>query len=565
MRMTIATTGHPAPFGPALSGLERYRLIQKLEQEEGRSSWYAKLREADHEGQVGDADDAGGLEGRVRRRTEIERLLCVYAPPSGDIDDLSEAAARWGATVASESVGMRHPHILYTHDASASDPLCPLIALEFPDGGTLARLLDARGKVEPGECAQIVNGVGRALSWLHGRGIVHGNIRPTEVHFSVSGVPLIKPPWSDPWRERPESGPGAVALEVFDFAAMIWRMLTGRAPGPSVSRFPLPMVCPSTPRPVVDVLESALNDSPESRPDVREVVLAVTGAWESMPLPLRQAAYPEFVRRLPVENVSGSVHSKTQHTPLWGGIERVRAASRGRGGARISDRSKPTGEEKTRTVPDGQSFVKARVARSLPHGRFPASKRSLILAGAVAMAAGGAMLGSRWWVEEPQATNSLGHSQPSAEASDGLIPRPSGMEPAKSENGDEGQLTSEITSLFEARDRALRDADAEKIALYAERGGAVEQQDLKLIQELHTTKTRWPDLHSAVSDIQVEKVADERAEVVVTLTVTGWNGPTAQEPKPQHNEAGASSQRIRIGLGRATGSWKFSDVTPMGT
>lgn len=593
---------HQRPAEPCLSGLERYQLVQKLEQDSGRSQWYATIRRRPEAGASGSSAGEASYEAKVRKRAETERLLCVFAPPKGDVEALAEAAASWARRISDQCLAMRHPHLMHTHDVSATDPLCPFVAFEFPEGGSLSRLLAQQEKLPPSECAHVVMGVGRAVGWLHGQGHAHGSIRSSEVYFSRSGVVLLKPAWGEPWGTPAESTAPTRADDVLAFADMTWRMLTGRSPGPSATRFPLPMLCPTATQPVVEALEAGLHEEPASRPTIHEIVLAVGGAWEPRTPYLLRSAYPDFASRVPAVQELPSGGSGRADGNLRGRIDRLRAgAARDRDGGRTVR----IGAGPVRT---SDPAAKAGWKAHRSHGRFPASKRSVVIAGAIALAAGGATAGARWWSDahpgtgdgamsaesasvaaEASGPTTAGPSQAGRTPVGSTPPEPAAVSPTPAVSNPTGPAVGPspagptpvvsaaagpaagatdwegiVKTLFASRDQALRHRDDGRVGLYAE-AGELDRQDRALIEQLKATNTTWERLESLLTDLEVKDHEESRATVVARIRVTGWEPPGRDigETGSGREEAGGSSQKIRIGLGRATGSWKITEVTPL--
>ena len=66
------------------------------------------------------------------------------------------------------------------------EPKC-YIALEYIEGYSLRRLLKHKGKLEPPEVLNIVRQIGPALSYAHSKGIVHLDIKPSNILLSKDG------------------------------------------------------------------------------------------------------------------------------------------------------------------------------------------------------------------------------------------------------------------------------------------------------------------------------------------------------------------------------------------
>ncbi len=83
-----------------------------------------------------------------------------------------------------------HPNLVRLHTVAAADDAVVLV-LDLADGGSLAALLDARGRLAPGEVITAVAPIAAALEYLHGEGVVHGDVSAANVLFTGAGVPML--------------------------------------------------------------------------------------------------------------------------------------------------------------------------------------------------------------------------------------------------------------------------------------------------------------------------------------------------------------------------------------
>lgn len=108
------------------------------------------------------------------------------------------SALQTEASVLSE---LHHPNIVKITPLSLADdeqevyvekkyiggePKC-YIALEYIEGYSLRRLLKHKGRLEPSEILNIVRHIGPALSYAHSKGIVHLDIKPSNILLSKGG------------------------------------------------------------------------------------------------------------------------------------------------------------------------------------------------------------------------------------------------------------------------------------------------------------------------------------------------------------------------------------------
>lgn len=87
--------------------------------------------------------------------------------------------------------GLTHPHLARVVDVVGLDSRrCALVSERVP-GPTLATVRAARGPAGPGELATLLACLGSALGYLHERGVVHGDVSPTNVVVAPGGVPVL--------------------------------------------------------------------------------------------------------------------------------------------------------------------------------------------------------------------------------------------------------------------------------------------------------------------------------------------------------------------------------------
>jgi hypothetical protein len=83
-----------------------------------------------------------------------------------------------------------HPNLVRLHTL-VDDGDAVVLVLDLADGGSLGDLLVARGRLAPGEVITAVAPVAAALEYLHGEGVVHGDVSAANILFTESGVPLL--------------------------------------------------------------------------------------------------------------------------------------------------------------------------------------------------------------------------------------------------------------------------------------------------------------------------------------------------------------------------------------
>lgn len=94
-------------------------------------------------------------------------------------DEKAYSRFRREATTAS---ALRHPNIVRILQIGVA-PMGQVayIAMELVEGQSLADLLNERGRLRPAESANLLEPIARALSYAHGQGVVHRDVKPGNI------------------------------------------------------------------------------------------------------------------------------------------------------------------------------------------------------------------------------------------------------------------------------------------------------------------------------------------------------------------------------------------------
>lgn len=243
-----------------------------------------------------------GATGEVWRAREVatgQKVALKRLRPGADPEALRREAAVLQSLESPYVVGLR---------GVVGDGASTVLVLDLAAGGSLASLLSRRGALEPGEVVTVAAPVAQALAVAHDRGLVHGDVSPSNVLFTEAGMPLLSDlgaagdvdlvegtaEYLDP--AVAAGGVPTGASDVWSLAAVCHHMLAGSPPhdGTGVAdvlgaardggRAPLGLLAPNAPRALVDAVEAALVRDPALRPDAAGFAAALRRAHAAAPV-----------------------------------------------------------------------------------------------------------------------------------------------------------------------------------------------------------------------------------------------------------------------------------------
>ncbi|MCL6511913.1 MAG: protein kinase [Anaerolineae bacterium] len=195
-------------------------------------------------------------------------------------------------------LSLNHPNIVRVNKAGVVDGT-PYIEMEYVAGESLDRLVARAGPLPPQALARILLDIGRALDYAHGRGVIHRDVKPSNIIIRSDGSALLTDfgvaktagitaytattaRVGSVFFMSPEQAAGAFeitkASDIYSLGVTAYYALTGRVPfeaGSDVAiarqhiEQPPPHISdahPAIPRAVGNVVMWALEKSPSRRP-----------------------------------------------------------------------------------------------------------------------------------------------------------------------------------------------------------------------------------------------------------------------------------------------------------
>jgi serine/threonine-protein kinase len=255
----------------------------------------------------------------IDRRTSEPVAIKFLRPEAAQQQDLVDGFAA-EAEILSE---LSHPGVVRMREFVLDGDEAALV-MELIDGEDVRRRLRRDGPVPPAIAAHIASQVAETLSYLHQRGIVHGDVKPSNLLVPADGGPVrladfgiarrldresMRATHATPEYVAPEVVEGEApspASDIYALGIALFELLTGRSPyrgGPPTQVIGRHATCRPVPPPglpaiVWPLIEDCLDLDPAKRPAadllaarLRGVEPALDGAPALPPLPADQVTW----------------------------------------------------------------------------------------------------------------------------------------------------------------------------------------------------------------------------------------------------------------------------------
>jgi serine/threonine protein kinase len=193
-------------------------------------------------------------------------------------------------------VRLAHPHLVRGYEVTGGQR--PIVVLETLRGATLAKLIDQR-PLSAAETAHLGLQVGSALRYLHREGLVHLDVKPSNVIADAGAAKLIdlsiarRPgrvkaglgTWSNLAPEQARGGLAGPPADVWGLGTLLYEALTGEPPFGEDDDADYPCLerradrvrrrRPRAPRALAAAIDGALEPDAPDRPPLDELLDAL--------------------------------------------------------------------------------------------------------------------------------------------------------------------------------------------------------------------------------------------------------------------------------------------------
>ncbi|MCZ2340313.1 MAG: serine/threonine protein kinase [Bacteroidales bacterium] len=256
---------------------------------------------------------SGGM-GRVyqARHRLMDRVVALKVLSRGTLAGAD--AERFQGEVRA-AARLTHPNVVAAYDAGLADDGTPFLVMEFVDGPDFARVVREQGPLPVDQAVAVVLQAATALAYAHGQGILHLDVKPSNLLRGPDNVVKLldlglarrrdavvpdaalmgTADYLAPERSRPDATADERA-DVYSLGATLFHLLAGRPPfGGSVPEViqahrdtPAPslrQVRPDVPAGLDTLVQRMLSKSPGDRPQAMDDVVTALRPFLPGPSP----------------------------------------------------------------------------------------------------------------------------------------------------------------------------------------------------------------------------------------------------------------------------------------
>ena len=122
------------------------------------------------------------------RHDELDRVIAIKVLPA-EFQQHPDLVERFRREIKAAS-RLQHPNVVTVHEARLTDERKPYFVMEHIDGVALSSFLEET-PIEPAHAVAIVRDVGNALQHAHNVGVIHRDVKPSNIMLAEDGRAIL--------------------------------------------------------------------------------------------------------------------------------------------------------------------------------------------------------------------------------------------------------------------------------------------------------------------------------------------------------------------------------------